>query len=455
MVDIIPATKERFAEGNKVGDIARYNHPGGVFIDTRIEAEALSLTANARERHLAIFEAAFLVEDVLIRADLLLPNREGYRLVEVKSSTEVKQYHIDDAAVQTWAMTKSGCEPNQVAVAYINNQFVYQGDGNYFDLFTEGDLSNEVKERLPDVEGWVHDAKKILALSSAPNIAPGTQCKEPFLCDFYNYCNPPEEEALYPVDILPYGRKKADELRAKGYKDLRNVPSELLEDPRHIKVHTASVSGVSSLEPEATRQINELPYPRYYLDFETVAFAVPIWKGTRPYMQIPFQWSCHIENQDGTIAHHEFLDISGNDPRLEFAETLVSALGNGGVVIVYSAGFEGARLKELAEEFPLLSNYLLAIKERFFDLLPLARNYYYHPDMKGSWSIKHVLPTIAPELNYSKLEVSDGTVAQEAYKEVMNLTTSIERREHLRKEMLKYCKQDTWAMVKIVEAWRK
>jgi len=170
-------------------------------------------------------------------------------------------------------------------------------------------------------------------------------------------------------------------------------------------------------------------------------------------MQIPFQWSCHIEQQVGIIDHHEFLDTTGNDPRLDFAKTLVSTMGSSGVVIVYSAGFEGARLKELADEFPSLSDQLLAIKERFFDLLPLARNYYYHPDMQGSWSIKKVLPTVAQKLDYSNLEVSDGTMAQEAYKEAINTFTSVKGKEHLRQEMLKYCKQDTWAMVKIVEAW--
>jgi hypothetical protein len=255
------------------------------------------------------------------------------------------------------------------------------------------------------------------------------------------------------VEILPYGKAIASELRGDGYKDLREVPADRLSNPKHLKVHTATLSGNAILEQEAISQIQALPYPRYYLDFETIGFAVPIWAGTRPYMQLPFQWSCHIEQTDGSMAHKEFLDLSGNDPREMFAKTLIEAVSKDGPVIVYNAGFEGARIKELATAFPHLASGLLAIPERFFDLLPLARNYYYHPDMKGSWSIKDVLPTIAPELDYANLEVSDGAMAQEAYKEAIHSQTTPERKEVVRRAMLKYCEQDTIAMVKIVSAW--
>jgi hypothetical protein len=257
----------------------------------------------------------------------------------------------------------------------------------------------------------------------------------------------------YPVEILPYGKAIASELRGDGYKDLREVPTDRLSNPKHLKVHAATLSGNAILDQEAIPQIQALQYPRYYLDFETIGFAVPIWTGTRPYMQLPFQWSCHIEQADGSIAHQEFLDLSGNDPREAFAKTLIKAVSTHGPVIVYNAGFEGARIKELAAAFPQLSSELLAIPERFFDLLPLARNHYYHPDMKGSWSIKDVLPTIAPELDYANLEVGDGGMAQDAYREAIDPGTPKDRKSHIREAMLRYCKQDTFAMVKIAHVW--
>ena len=453
LIQISAATQVRFDEGNKVGDIARQNHPGGVFIETLNRVEAIAQTKEAVANHQTIFEGAFFEEDVMIRADLLFPEKEGYRLVEVKSSTGVKSYHVDDVTVQSWVMDKAGCIPTGMALAYINNQFIYQGDGNYVGLFTEADLSDQVKPNMSQVQSWVDAAKKTLASPVEPMIAPGEQCTDPFTCDFISYCSPPEEGVKYPVEILPYGKAVAAQLRADGFKDLRDVPAGLLSNPKHLKVHAVICSGEALLEPEAIAQIRALPYPRYYLDFETIGFAVPIWAGTRPYMQLPFQWSCHIEQADGSMAHEEFLDLSGDDPREMFAKTLVKAVSTDGPAIVYNAGFEGARIKELAAAFPHLASELLAIPGRFFDLLPLARNHYYHPNMKGSWSIKDVLPTIAPELDYANLEVSDGAMAQEAYKEAIHSQTTPGRKEEVRHAMLKYCEQDTIAMVKIVQAW--
>ena len=453
LIQISAATQVRFDEGNKVGDIARQNYPGGVFIETLNRAEAIALTKEAIGKHQTIFEGAFFEEDVMIRADLLFPQKDGYRLVEVKSSTGVKSYHVDDVTVQSWVMEKAGCTPTSMALAYINNQFVYQGDGTYEGLFIEADLTSQVKPNMSQVQSWVDAAKKTLASTVEPTIAPGEQCTNPFTCDFIEYCSPPEVGVEYPVEILPYGKAVAAQLRADGFKDLRDVPADRLSNPKHLKVHAVTCSGEVLLEPEATAQILALPYPRYYLDFETIGFAVPIWAGTRPYIQLPFQWSCHIERADGSITHKEFLDLSGNDPREIFAKTLVDAVSTQGPVIVYNAGFEGARIKELAAVFPHLASELLSIAGRFFDLLPLARNHYYHPDMKGSWSIKDVLPTIAPELDYANLEVSDGGMAQEAYKEAIHSQTTPERKEKVRHAMLKYCEQDTIAMVKIAHAW--
>jgi len=454
LIQISASTQVRFDEGNKVGDIARQNYPGGVFVDTLNRKEAIELTKKAIGNRQTIFEGAFFEDDVMIRADLLFPEKDGYHLVEVKSSTGVKAYHVDDVTAQSWVMQKAGCTPSSMALAYINNQFVYQGDGNYEGLFTEADLSDQIKPALPQVQSWVDSAKQTLASKLEPAIVPGEQCTSPFTCDFIDYCSPPEEDVEYPVEILPNSKAIAAKLRAEGYKDLRDVPVALLSNAKHLKIHAATISGEVILESEAISQIQALLYPRYYLDFETIGFAVPIWAGTRPYMQLPFQWSCHIEQADGSISHKEFLDLSGNDPREMFAKSLVEAVGTQGPVIVYSAGFEGARIKELAVVFPELSSQLLAIVDRFFDLLPVARNHYYHPDMKGSWSIKDILPTIAPELNYANLEVSDGLMAQEAYKEAISHKTTPERKDEVRQAMLKYCAQDTVAMVKIVHAWK-
>lgn len=187
-------------------------------------------------------------------------------------------------------------------------------------------------------------------------------------------------------------------------------------------------------------------YPRAWLDFETIAFAVPRWIGTRPYQQVPFQFSVHIEEADGAVAHHEFLSLDGADPRRSCAEALVAAIPEDASVIAYNAPFEKGVLRELAAIFPDLKDGLLDMAQRTVDLLPVTRNHWYHRDQRGSWSIKAVLPTMT-SLDYSSLEVKDGTGAQEAYLEAIRPDTSDERRTFLSDGLKKYCAQDTWAMV--------
>ncbi len=455
--DLIPevdiATQARFDEGNLVGEIARQLHPEGLFIDTLNMDKALNLTQAAMANKQVIFEAAFYEQDVLIRADLLLPTSAGYEVIEIKSSTTVKDYHLEDASVQAWVMQQAGYKPSIVSIGYINNQFVYQGDGNYHELFSFEDISEEVDSRLEGVTEWVQEAKGTLSLKQEPDILSGPQCDKPFACEFQSYCSPPDESIEHQIHILPNAKKIIEKLSDEGFKDLRNVPVERLENPKHIRMHQSIIKNEAILEEAAIQGIKQLGYPRYYLDFETIAFAVPIWKGTRPYVQLPFQWSCHIEFINGEIQHQEFLDISGHDPRSEFAKSLVAVLGNEGPIVVYNAGFEGARIKELAVEFPEMQNRLLALIPRLYDLLPLARANYYHPDMKGSWSIKAVIPTIAPELDYSNLEVGNGTEAQDAYRMAINPNTSSEDKLKTQAEMLKYCAQDTFAILKIVQKW--
>lgn len=450
-----PMAESRFRDGNKVGEVARQLYPGGDFIETLNRKDALDQTTAAlASGGKPIFEAAFLHNDVLVRADLLVPEVSGYRLVEVKSSTSVKDYHLEDIAVQTWVMQRAGLEPTRCMVAHVDNSFVYSGGGDYQGLLKEESFDTEIRELINDVPGWVTAAQETLANANEPNIEPGDQCREPFACEFNSYCSPPETDVEFPVEILPYGKEIAKKLRAEGYRDIRDVPSEKLSDPKHVRVHRVTTTGVAELNVQATESTRALGYPRYYLDFETVALAVPIWPGSTPYKKIPFQWSCHIEHADGSLTHKEFLDVTGEDPRRPFAESLVEVLGRDGPIVVYNASFEGGRMNELADLFPDLATRLKGAVDRLFDLLPLARKHYYHPAMRGSWSIKSVLPTIAPDLDYAKLAVSNGGMAQDAYIDLIEKSLSSTDENNLRAALLEYCGLDTLAMVEVVRNWQ-
>jgi len=218
-----------------------------------------------------------------------------------------------------------------------------------------------------------------------------------------------------------------------------------------VQDHCVTASGVPELLTGAARILKALSYPRYYLDFETVAFAVPVWAGTRPYEALPFQWSCHIEYADGVLEYVEFLDTSGVAPMRALAEKMITTLGEEGVVFMYSP-FERRIIRELAARFPDLAEMLTCIVDRLFDLLPLVRKYYYHPDMKGSWSIKAVLPTVAPDLHYDELEgIQDGMGASTAYMEIVSGAVDTAQIPAVEASLLAYCKLDTLAMVHLVK----
>ena len=168
-----------------------------------------------------------------------------------------------------------------------------------------------------------------------------------------------------------------------------------------------------------------------------------------------FQFSVHVLNETGDLQHDEFLYLSGDDPREAFIRELVGCCGNSGPVYVYNKGFEKGRIKELAAEYPEYSERLLTINDRIVDLLDITRKYYYHPDQHGSWSIKAVLPTVAPELRYENLEgVKDGGMAMDAFAEAISPTVALARKEEIREQLLKYCELDTLAMVKLWEYFR-
>jgi hypothetical protein len=443
--------EQSFAAGHEVGAAAQGLHPDGVLIGFEGElAAAMAETTQMLERNgnLVLFEPTFKHGGVLVRADVLARRDNSFHLVEVKSATSAKAHYLYDIAIQAWVIGGAGHVVRSAHLWHIDNQFVYPGGGDYGGLFVRVDVTEEIAELVRQVPAWVAECQKVLSRPQ-PDIAIGKQCTEPHECPFIGHCWPAEAE--YPVSILPYGGALVGRLRMQGYEDLRDVPQDRLNKERHLRVWRASRTGQAELDPEAAEELAKLAYPRYYLDFETVQFAVPIWPGTRPYEQLPFQWSCHVEDEGGKLEHFEFLDTEGEAPMRRFAEHLISALGTAGPILVYSK-YERTVLNKLIERYPDLRTPIEAIIARLVDLYPIALSYYYHPAMKGSWSIKTVLPTIAPELAYDRLgEVQDGGGAQDAYHEIISPDTPDERRAALVADLLAYCRHDTLALVEI--AW--
>jgi hypothetical protein len=455
------ATRASFRVGHQVGAIAQqlYDEKGeGTTIELRPGRidEALAETLAAMETPGPIFEAGFTIDGALSFADVLLrtgsSDTSGWRMVEVKSSTDIKDYYRDDVAIQAFIAKRAGVPLESIALAHIDRNWVYPGDGDYRNLLVEHDLSGRAFEREDEVQTWTDAAQAVVRQPHEPAVRISRQCVTPYACGFLAYCESAEPRAEHPVHWLPrvQGNALKHWIDAQPCADLKDVPDDLLNDvQRRVKTHTLSGQTFCDVAGAAT-ELAHYGLPAYFIDFETIQFAVPIWKGTRPFQQIPFQFSVHRLSEDGRLDHRSFVDLSGDDPSLAFAQALVSACGDTGPVFVYNASFEATRIRELAARFGQLETALLAIKARIVDLLTITERHYYHPAQLGSWSIKSVLPTIAPELDYGNLEgVQDGAMAIDAFREAIASETSPQRRAEIERQLTAYCGLDTYAMVRL------
>lgn len=446
------ALQRIFDQGHEVGQKARELYGPGPVMDIKGEGGALAVVAETRRLLTSsyrgpVYEAGFLHEGVLVLADVVIVSDAGLRAIEVKSSTSVKDINLFDCAVQSWVMAGAGFPATNIFLAHINSGFVYAGDDDYRGLFTEVAVDEEVRGLAGLVPSIVASAKGVLA-NPEPVLKMGPHCYAPYACSFESHCEGTPAE--YPIHTLPRIGKRRWALEAEGFRDIRDIPAERLSNPNQLRVWHAVRNGKAELNPEARKLLSRLEYPRYYLDFETIGFAVPIWADTRPYEQLPFQWSCKIERAPSQFESADFLDLSGQPPMRACAEKLLATLGSSGAIITYSA-FEARVIGDLAKRFPDLAPGLKALLPRLTDLLPITRDHYYHPRMAGSWSIKSVLPTIAPDLDYALLDgVQDGGGAQAAYLEAVG-TSDPGRKEQLKDQLLRYCGQDVEAMVRVAK----
>jgi hypothetical protein len=444
----------RFAIGHEVGDVACTLFPTGVMVHAEPDLQAaLDRTRELLDGGWAepIFEATFEYDGVLVRIDVLSPEAEGWSIAEVKSSASVKDYHLGDLATQVWVATQSGLPVTAASIRHIDTGFRLQREGDYAGLFQDADRLHDLADRIADRPGIVQSARAVLS-GDEPVVETGDHCQAPFPCGFSDYCNrsePPGPE--WPISLLPQtGKKVAHQWAQKGLRDLRDIPVGALSNATHERVREATASGLAFHDRDAAVAATAgWALPRAYLDFETINLAIPRWLGTSPYQQIPFQYSCHIEGPDGRLTHTGFLAIDGHDPRRACAETLIRDLGGDRCrsIVAYNASFERRCVRELALANPDLSDALTEIEAKIVDLLPVTRAAYYHRDQRGSWSIKAVLPTIAPELAYDDLDVKDGGAAQEAWREAVHIDTTEERRAALKEGLERYCERDTEAMV--------
>lgn len=442
-------------QGREVGLLARQMFPGGVAVETGDREQAIRTTRElvANPEVPAIFEGAFEHRGVFVRVDMLHRRQDRrWRLIEVKSTTEVKDHHLDDVAIQHRVVTRSGVDLAASCLAHVSRDYVYEGgpiDASRF--FRIRNLTRQVERLQPELTVQLRSEFRVLAMPEAPSIPAGRQCGDPFICEFFDHCNPP-----IPDDhILRLPRIHAStvaKLVALGVQSIHEIPEHYPLTGRLRRACASVQMGEPWYSPEIGEELSKLKYPLYFADFETVNPALPRFVGMRPYDQIPFQWSVHVQRQPGAAPEHfEFLATDKNDPRQAFISALCDALGDRGSIVVYHQPFEFQRLSELASWLPEFSGRINKIQRRLWDLLPIVRNHVYHPEFGGSYSLKSVLPALVPEMTYEGMEVADGRAAGLAWESLVRGGLDRDERDRIRKALLDYCGQDTLGMVGLVE----
>ena len=458
------ALDARMDVGNEVGDLAMglfgaytevtvWKEDGRPDLGAMLEATQKCLQEGTQ----TICEASFSYEGLYCAVDILRREKDGYAIYEVKSSTKAAEIYGVDIAYQKYVLEHCGVNVTGTYLVHINSNYVRGEELDIRGLFTVEDMTELVEAETPMLPERLRTAEEILALKEEPVRGLDVHCETPYHCAYWEYCSRhlPKPSVF---DLYRMSSKKKFEYYNKGmvsYQDMQAVPK--LNEKQRRQIAFQLTDRGNHIDKAGIRDfLRTLSYPLYFLDFETMQPAIPLYPGTKPYAQIPFQYSLHyIECEGGELKHKEFLAQSGVDPRRAIAESLCRDIPQNVCVTAYNKSFECGRLKELAQQFPDLAEHLMNIQENIQDLLvPFQSGHYYNRAMGGSFSIKSVLPALYPNdptLDYHNLEgVHNGTEAMTIFPGIKDMPP--EKQAAVRKNLLAYCKLDTYAMVKVWQA---
>jgi hypothetical protein len=451
-----PSTQAILAMGREIGLLAQRRFPGGRLVSPGLRSRDAAIAHTATLVHdtavPAIFEGAFEHDGVVVRVDVLerIHQAEGnpsaWRLIEVKSSTRVKDVHLNDLAIQRHVLIGAGLDIAETRLMHIDTRYAYDGgEVDLEELFALEDVSAVVAERQGRVPEQLAAMKSILLAPRMPLIEPDDRCHSPYECPFWSHCT--KNKSPRWIYHLPGPKKVVQQLVQEGIALIDDIPNgaNLSTTQRRVKDNVEWVSA------DLAKVLQSVEYPIHHLDFETVMLAVPKFSRMKPYQSIPVQWSNHIELASGEIIHQEFLHGEATEPRRRWAERLLESLGEQGTIVVYSS-YEEAMMRQVAEAFPELRSALSSVSKRLWDLYPVIKEHYYHPAFHGSYSIKSVLPVLVPELSYRNLLIQEGGQAASEYYRMVFIEEDWIEQARIKDALLAYCARDTMAMGRLRRA---
>ncbi|MDX9744615.1 MAG: DUF2779 domain-containing protein [Arcobacteraceae bacterium] len=446
-----------FETGNRVGDLACQLFPHGKEVPySKNYDEMIATTRQWIDEGISnIYEATFNFSGILVMVDILTIENGEVSIYEVKSSTDVKEIYLHDVSIQYFVLQNLGFKIKSANVVHINNNYIRGDKLDIYQLFTIVDVTSEVEALQSNIPTLLSEFETYLNdKENEPDIDIGKHCNTPYECDAKEYCWKTQRQIpSYSIfNIFNLGSKKQIELYSRGIINIADIPQDFELTALQSQAVENYKSQTTFIDKERIGEfIENLTYPLYHLDFETYQQAIPEYKGIKPFEQIPFQYSLHIEYADRTLEHKEYLSQDGVDSRYELALRLCEDIPKDVMVLAYNMSFEKGVIKRLASLFPKLEEHLLAINENTQDLMiPFQKKWYVTPSMQGSYSIKYVLPALVPEFEkaYKELDgVQNGSQAMNAF---ANMSTMEEgEKQKMRKALLEYCKLDTLAMVRI------
>ena len=446
-----------FDQGHEVGALAKSLYPGGIEVSagaTDFE-QVLRQSLEATKARKPLFEAGFVYNGGFARVDILNPvGKDEWDIIEVKSSTEVKDVNLIDLAFQAFVYNGAGLNIRRCFVMCVNREYVRRGAVDPKKFFKVVDVTKEVSGLSREIEPQLEDMFSAIRRTQEPEIKIGPHCSDPYPCPLQDKC-----WSFLPagsVFDLYYGGKKCWRLLQDGVVSLKDIPEDVDLTDRQTIQRKVALTAQPHIDRKALASfLKRLKYPVSYLDFETFSTAIPLFDGLKPYQQVPFQFSLHRVATLGTAPeHHAFLADGCVDPRPEFLNRLRDNIGDKGTVIVYNEKFEKGVLAKLADAFPDHAGWIENVKHRVVDLLEPFQNFdFYHPEQHGSASIKSVLPVL-PGRSYADLEIKEGGQASLEYLRVHFGDVTEAERCKVRARLERYCGQDTEGMVWIVDALR-
>ena len=464
--EILPAPdKSVFEKGRQVGELAKglFGKYKDIPYDKDISLRVERTDELLLEKPNIITEASFSFENNFCSVDILKNDADGVEIYEVKSSTKIKDIYLDDVAYQYYVVTSLGLNVKKACIVYINNEYIRGKELEMDKLFTIEDVTELVRQKQGEIKAnidFINDFLNEHGEDCEPANDIGPHCFDPYSCDFWDYCTRNLEKPNV-FDISGMYKSKKFEKYYEGKISFDDLKNEKI-NPKYLEQIDFELNNrEAKIRKEAIRDIlDSLKYPLYFIDYETCQYAIPEFEGTKAYQQIPFQYSLHIIKEKGSpLEHKEYLAEIGDENIIRnFAESMINDLPENGSVIVYNKAFEASRNREIGEMYPDLKEEMERINANMVDLMiPFRNRDYYKKEMKGSYSIKYVLPALYPddpELDYSQLSmIHRGDEASNAFLSLNNKTP--EEQEKIREGLLEYCKLDTYAMVKIWQNFKE